>query len=241
MAISQRLDLKQSQSLVMTPQLQQAIKLLQLSNLELTAYVEQELERNPLLERDEAAEGRTTGRMARKRMPSERLTNGEATAADTLSLAASDGIARDQDAPLDTDYDNMWNGEASGDGPSLGGTWGNGAGGHSRDGDSFLEQTVSEPVTLHDHLLDQINIDIADPADRMIATNLIHLLDDAGYLTGDYGALAETARLRPRARRGDHRAPPAARPARHLRARPQGVPGAAAARAQPPRSRRCRR
>jgi RNA polymerase sigma-54 factor len=58
MAISQRLDLKQSQSLVMTPQLQQAIKLLQLSNLELTAYVEQELERNPLLQRDEAAEGR---------------------------------------------------------------------------------------------------------------------------------------------------------------------------------------
>jgi RNA polymerase sigma-54 factor len=50
---------------------------------------------------------------------------------------------------------------------------------------------VSEPVTLHDHLLDQINIDIADPADRIIATNLIHLLDDAGYLAGDYAALAE--------------------------------------------------
>ncbi|MBN9571577.1 MAG: RNA polymerase sigma-54 factor, partial [Alphaproteobacteria bacterium] len=55
MAISQRLELRQGQSLVMTPQLQQAIKLLQLSNLELTAYVEQELERNPLLERDESA------------------------------------------------------------------------------------------------------------------------------------------------------------------------------------------
>ncbi|HEY4125172.1 MAG TPA: hypothetical protein VGM36_11195, partial [Rhizomicrobium sp.] len=54
MAISQRLEIRQGQSLVMTPQLQQAIKLLQLSNLELTAYVEQELERNPLLERDEA-------------------------------------------------------------------------------------------------------------------------------------------------------------------------------------------
>ena len=51
MAISQRMDLRQSQSLVMTPQLQQAIKLLELSNLELDAYVEQQLESNPLLER----------------------------------------------------------------------------------------------------------------------------------------------------------------------------------------------
>ena len=54
MALTQRLELKQGQSLVMTPQLQQAIKLLQLSNLELGEYVEGELERNPLLERDEA-------------------------------------------------------------------------------------------------------------------------------------------------------------------------------------------
>lgn len=51
--VGSRLDLRVSQSLVMTPQLQQAIKLLQFSNVELTDYVEQELERNPLLERDE--------------------------------------------------------------------------------------------------------------------------------------------------------------------------------------------
>src|SRR5215467_5411158 len=54
MALSQRLDIRQSQALVMTPQLQQAIKLLQLSNLELSAYIEGELEQNPLLERDDA-------------------------------------------------------------------------------------------------------------------------------------------------------------------------------------------
>ena len=51
MALSQRLEFRQSQSLVMTPQLMQAIKLLQLSNLDLSAFVEEELERNPLLER----------------------------------------------------------------------------------------------------------------------------------------------------------------------------------------------
>src|SRR4026209_2989617 len=55
MALSQRLQMRQSQALVMTPQLMQAIKLLQLSNLDLSAYVEGELEKNPLLER--AAEG----------------------------------------------------------------------------------------------------------------------------------------------------------------------------------------
>ena len=56
MALSARLEMRQGQQLVMTPQLQQAIRLLQLSNLELNAFVEQELERNPLLERDENSE-----------------------------------------------------------------------------------------------------------------------------------------------------------------------------------------
>src|SRR5260370_4920538 len=60
MAVSQRLDLRQAQTLVMTPQLQQAIKLLQLSQVELTAFVDQELEGNPLLEQDESpADGAT--------------------------------------------------------------------------------------------------------------------------------------------------------------------------------------
>ena len=53
MALVPRLDLRQVQSLVMTPQLQQAIKLLQMSSLELATYVEQELEQNPLLERED--------------------------------------------------------------------------------------------------------------------------------------------------------------------------------------------
>src|SRR5262245_21439831 len=54
MVLSPTLELRQDQQLVMTPQLQQAIRLLQLSNLELGVFVENELERNPLLERDEA-------------------------------------------------------------------------------------------------------------------------------------------------------------------------------------------
>jgi RNA polymerase sigma-54 factor len=68
MAVTQRLDLRQSTSLVMTPQLQQAIKLLELSNLEVSAYVERELEQNPLLERDEDEPALAPG--ARDALPS---------------------------------------------------------------------------------------------------------------------------------------------------------------------------
>lgn len=64
MSISQRLDLRQSTSLVMTPQLQQAIKLLQMSNLELGDYVTQEIESNPLLERGESNAGETLSSLA---------------------------------------------------------------------------------------------------------------------------------------------------------------------------------
>src|SRR6266508_4371025 len=75
MALTQKLEFRQSQALVMTPQLMQAIKLLQLSNLDLTAYVEGELERNPLLERtgDGAGEANQPGEGAE-------AANGEAGA-----------------------------------------------------------------------------------------------------------------------------------------------------------------
>ena len=78
MALSPRLELRQGQSLVITPQLQQAIKLLQLSNLELADYVEQELERNPLLERDE-----------REHTPEERQEKSETAASEGADEALS--------------------------------------------------------------------------------------------------------------------------------------------------------
>ena len=55
MVLTPKLEFRQGQQLVMTPQLQQAIRLLQLSNIELCVFVETEVERNPLLERDETA------------------------------------------------------------------------------------------------------------------------------------------------------------------------------------------
>ncbi len=188
MALTQRLDLRQSQSLVMTPQLQQAIKLLQLSNLELSAYVEQELERNPLLQAGEEADNDGDS-ATEKQQPDtgDSQLDGEGDGLGTLDLAAGDGIARREDAPLDTDYDNMWNGAGeSGSGPpspsaaseSPGGARSGGTG----DGDRNLEQTLSDQVSLRDHLLAQINADLGDPVERKIGIYLVDMLDDSGYL-----------------------------------------------------------
>ena len=96
MALSHRQELRHSQSLVMTPQLQQAIKLLQLSNLELAAYIESELERNPLLERGDAdgEDNRDSG---------EESGGTEAAAADAAQWSDSDSLPSADEALLDID------------------------------------------------------------------------------------------------------------------------------------------
>src|SRR5579871_6875398 len=100
MALSQKLELRQGQALVMTPQLQQAIKLLQLSNLELAAFVEQELERNPLLERDESNDSPTeappTGDAVEENQPADAaLAREDFSHADDLDAEREDVFAED--------------------------------------------------------------------------------------------------------------------------------------------------
>ncbi len=197
MALTQRLDLRQSQSLVMTPQLQQAIKLLQLSNAELAEYVEGEIERNPLLEMDES-EGAS--------VPSD-----DAPGADTPADASSDLVGTDQlansetlksdaDGPLDTDYDNVWTSDGAKEAgeppqPESGGLsdWGGPNRGGSFDGPSEfdLEQVLSDTLTLRDHLLQQVNTELADPTDRLVGAYLVDLLDESGYMTAAPQAIAE--------------------------------------------------
>jgi RNA polymerase sigma-54 factor len=190
MAITPRLDLRQTQSLVMTPQLQQAIKLLQLSNLEVTAYIEQEIEQNPLLERDEGGGEPEQGAEA-ERSVGEGEVNGNGAAEPQL-LDPVDGRAKDaSETPLDTDFGNVWS-EEGGEGGAQFADW-RGSGGRTDFDDSEigLDQTLSRDVSLRDHLLAQLNVEVVDPVDRIIATHLIDLLDDAGYLTGDIAQVAE--------------------------------------------------
>ncbi len=195
MAVTQRLDLRQHQSLVMTPQLQQAIKLLQLSNLELAAYVEDELERNPLLERDERDEGDGGGDedASGSRVDRDAAPEAVRADADTHDLTRSDNLPSSNDAPLDTDFENVYDNSRADDGlagADMGSHIG-GVGGTFEGDDRGLEERLSEKTTLRQHLLDQLNLDLRDPAERIIGLHLVEMLDDSGYLTGDLATLAE--------------------------------------------------
>ena len=99
MAIGPRLELRQTQNLVMTPQLRQAIKLLQFSNMEVNAFVEEELERNPLLERDERSDA-----PADERAALDQVLPAETTPGDAADFAGSDVMPDNAASPLDTDH-----------------------------------------------------------------------------------------------------------------------------------------
>jgi RNA polymerase sigma-54 factor len=181
MAFTQRLELRQSQSLVMTPQLQQALKLLQLSNLDLIGYLEQELEQNPLLER--APEDAATPDEA----PDE-AAGGEAPA-DSAELATSDQLSGADDTPLDGDYDSLLDPESSSDWGSPAGNAGGGSA--TLDSDRGLDSQLSQEPSLREHLLAQLQMEISDPVARLIGLHLIDMLDETGYLVGELADVAE--------------------------------------------------
>ncbi len=183
MALAQRLEMRQGQSLVMTPQLQQAIKLLQLSNLELADYVTQELERNPLLERDESQNAPAEDPAVREET---------STAGETLDTAlAREDFSRAED--MDVARDDLYSGaEGPSDGHSQPLTdWTTVKSGPRIDGDdSALEGALSQAATLKDHLLDQLSIAALDAEKRLIAAAIIDVVDEAGYCRADLEEMA---------------------------------------------------
>ncbi len=184
MSLSLRLDVRQSQSLVMTPQLQQAIKLLQLGNLELSTYVQGELEQNPFLERqdesvDEPAEA-----------PAE-----AATREDELNGAPDMSTHQDAAEAWSTAPDDGWADPAADRGPNQlditnVGPTGRGKGTDFDDERLDLEERLSRPETLRGHLVEQLRVDLPPGPERMIGLHLIDQVDEAGYLTGDLGEIA---------------------------------------------------
>jgi RNA polymerase sigma-54 factor len=194
MALAARLELRQGQSLVITPQLQQAIKLLQLSSVELEAYVEGELERNPLLQRDER-----DGESETDERPDDAA---EASMDDGADYAPSDSaMAAEMDATQGDLYGDASPGERhtgeSGDAPpaaDVGGgvDWSKaGAGGGGFDGLDDLEGSLSRAKTLTEHLQDQAALAGFDPAESAIAAVLIDAVDEGGYLRADLRDIAE--------------------------------------------------
>lgn len=194
MALTPKLEFRQSQSLVMTPQLMQAIKLLQLSNMELVAYVEAELERNPLLER--ASEDGGPVESPEIEAPETPAAERDAQSGDWLEQNMEPSRA-EMETRLDTDLGNVFPDDAPaargaqeavpGGMPSSSGEWGGGERGEDYNPEAFL----AAQTTLADHLEEQLALAETNPARRLIGLHLIGLIDEAGYLTGDIDQVAE--------------------------------------------------
>ncbi len=161
---TQSLDLRQSQQLVMTPQLQQAINMLQMNNLELTELVEEELEKNPLLEKDESTP--------------EDSGSDETPERETGNDDVDEAYAQAEDS---TDFDA---------GSKMAEV---GAGGNSKfeDAESSFENRMSSEKSLREHLIDQLHVRFNDNRDRMVGAMLIDRIDESGYLREDPQELAE--------------------------------------------------
>jgi len=187
MAIGPRLEYRQSQTLSLTPQLMQSIRLLQLSHLELNAFVEAELERNPLLEREETSETETPDTEEEDAAPREDM--------DVYEQGEAIGTAESMAAALDSEAADIFP-EQNGSEPSIetGRMISEGiTSGEQPDIDAYVASTRN----LADHLHEQISYLLREPAERLIATHLIENLDESGYLTTSCEAIAETLGIEP--------------------------------------------
>jgi RNA polymerase sigma-54 factor len=204
MGLSQRLEIRQGQSLVMTPQLLQAIKLLQLSHLDLVAYVDAELERNPLLERvedDGPAPDRDLGE-------GDGGDGFDAPEPEGWMPAAMGADVREIEGDLDTRLDNVFPADGgvmerrdAGGGEPLTmapGPWtGVGPGGFDGEEPDF-EATLAADLGLHDHLALQLDVATDDPLERLVGRFLVDSIDEAGYLTETVEGVAERLGIEPR-------------------------------------------
>ena len=194
MALTPRLDQRQSQSLVMTPQLQQAIKLLQLSSFELNEFVEKELETNPMLERAEDHESKD-------------YLEGEETTENTKTKENIENLADiNFNSPEATNLNNSF--ELDADGDSMDSNEPETAPSRELPDPVFndnitrdqtrnfnekplgLEQILSEDISLKQHLTEQVVIDFSNVAERLIASHLIELIDETGYFTENLEGIA---------------------------------------------------
>ena len=171
MAIAPKIQLKQSQSLVMTPQLQQAIKLLQLSNIELAAFVEEQLESNPLLERGTGDENRREEGQAEKQTDTgfEEVELSQPAQAAAENLDAPPDAIDSEAGPADVGGSVDWSKAGSG-------------GSFSRSDDYDAAAQTAAEITLGEHLQQQLAISAVNDTDRLVAAYMIDNVDDAGYL-----------------------------------------------------------
>ena len=177
MALMQKLSLKQGQSLVMTPQLQQAIKLLQMNSAEIQTFVELEMERNPLLERSDASPEVAAAPAAAEAAPDGPFSAEDARGDDgDGAVSASEGTKQQMPTALDSGWKNM----RSSGGVSL------------DDEGNDIAARVSREETLPEHLTNQLNMHFRKPQDLLIGQNIIGAVNEQGYLTAAPAMIAES-------------------------------------------------
>ncbi|AWW73006.1 RNA polymerase sigma-54 factor [Erythrobacter sp. KY5] len=174
MALGPRLDLRQSQQLVMTPQLQQAIKLLAASNLEIESFIGEALESNPLLEAGATSREDTGASSDADDIPREEFTS------DQL-MAQGQG---ESEAPLDIDVSAIDRDRDTGDGARMSDAeWGaSGGSGMGADDLPGIEASKAAKLSLTEHLYAQIGALACNDQEAFVARHIAGLLDDAGYL-----------------------------------------------------------
>lgn len=166
MALEQSLNLKLDQKLVMTPQLQLAIKLLQMPTVDLQEFVNQELVDNPFLQNDDGMSEQDSG--------SEQTIESE----DTFASLNSENM--NEDSGLDMNWENMYDGGSSSSGSAY----------VDDDGESLWEKTATEDITLKDHLKEQLGVTETNATTVFVTNYLIDFIDDTGYFRGDLAAAA---------------------------------------------------
>ncbi|MDJ0613240.1 MAG: RNA polymerase factor sigma-54 [Rhizobiaceae bacterium] len=194
MAIAPSLQQKQSQSLVMTPKLAQSIKLLQLSHVDLMSFVQEEVEKNPLLEisRDDGKDRRGDGIQNSGTAEANESGNPDAHDAvkDHLGLDAGEKVSE-----IDANLENVYDGGTAGAERQPSNTASTSSGSTSSthtSGDEEFDAIahLRENLSLAQHLELQIGVTFKNPTRQKIATYIAHALDDDGYFRED---LAETA------------------------------------------------
>jgi len=168
------LQLKLSQHLTLTPQLQQSIRLLQLSTLELNQEIETFLQENPLLERDEEEEEAATVPIINSALPATSPAPTESAPAPPETGSSEERAMPEGEWSVDDGYGSF--------------------SGQDADDEADPPQIAAEPAKLRDHLFGQINIMQMPDRDKRIVAYLIDNLDDDGFMTQD---LAELAALLP--------------------------------------------
>ncbi len=204
MALGAKLALRQSQSLVMTPQLMQSIKLLQLTHVELQRFVEEEMERNPLLEAAPESSDTLPILGSAEYSPSESWEEKYQDSNETDDWVRQDiSSAAEFSQTFDAPVDNLFPDEP-GVGPALNpdlaSQWKTTASGGqgTGDGDTFdFEDVLAKPVTLRDHVAEQIAFGFADIGERALAVELADGLDESGYLRSDVNEAAQKLGLPP--------------------------------------------